>query len=74
MAAFHTWVDERMLNHMVKYLGRRPRCQENANAKPRCWLGLGVSADHYTATSSATPITISAMPESSRLDSGCLKE
>jgi hypothetical protein len=28
----------------------------------------------YTATKSATPITISAMPESSRADSGCLNE
>ena len=28
----------------------------------------------YTATSMATPITISAMPDSSRADSGCLNE
>jgi hypothetical protein len=30
--------------------------------------------DRYTATNSATPATISAMPESSRADSGCLNE
>jgi hypothetical protein len=29
---------------------------------------------NYTATSSATPITISAIPDSSRADSGCLNE
>jgi hypothetical protein len=28
----------------------------------------------YTATNSATPITISAIPPSSRPDSGCLNE
>jgi hypothetical protein len=35
-------------------------------------LGRGIS-DH-TATNSATPNTISAMPESSRPDSDCLNE
>jgi len=30
--------------------------------------------DRYTATNNATPITISAMPESSRPESGCLNE
>ena len=30
--------------------------------------------DGYTATSSATPTTISAMPDNSRADSGCLNE
>jgi hypothetical protein len=39
--------------------------------------GLALRAprnDNYTATSSATPTTISAMPDNSRADSGCLNE
>jgi hypothetical protein len=54
-------------------LGQDLREDVDARVKPgHDDLDRGVS--DQTATSSATPITISAIPKSSRTDSGCLNE
>ena len=57
----------RVSNHLAQCLLPSFETPREARAAPQ-------DEDRYTATSSATPITISAMPESSRADSACLNE
>jgi hypothetical protein len=66
----------RVSNHLAHCLTPSFETPREARAVPPATTAKPLRGDKgsYTATSIATPITISAMPESSRADSGCLNE
>jgi hypothetical protein len=57
----------RVSNHLARSLTPSFETPREARAAPQ-------DEERYTATNSATPTTISAIPESSRAEIGCLNE